>query len=117
YHGEGNMTTDQPLRAIQEGMISRWGSLDPTDGSLSERFSVSGHFGATGDNWKSSSSAYFIHSKMILWNDFTHYLDDPVNGDQEEQYESRSTAGGQSSLSVTQLFGSIQNDVTLGAQL
>ncbi len=117
YHGEGNMTTDQPLRAVQEGLISRWGSLDPTDGSLSERFSLSGHYGATGDSWKSSSSAYFIHAKMILWNDFTHYLDDPINGDQEEQYESRTTAGGQSSFTFTQSIGAVQNDLVVGVQL
>ena len=117
YHGEGNLTTDQPLRAIQEGLITRWGTLDPTDGSLSERFSLSGHYGATGEDWKSSSSVYFIHSKMILWNDFTHDLDDPVNGDQEEQYESRSTAGGQSSLILTQNLGEIQNELDVGTQL
>lgn len=117
YHGEGNLTTDQPLRAIQEGLITRWGTLDPTDGSLSERFSLSGHYGATGEDWKSSSSVYFIHSKMILWNDFTHDLDDPVNGDQEEQYESRSTAGGQSSLILTQNLGAIQNELDVGTQL
>ena len=117
FHGEGNMTTDQPLRAIQQGLISRWGTLDPTDGNLSERFSLSGHYGVTGDLWKSSTSVYFIHSKMILWNNFTHDLDDPINGDQEEQYESRSTAGGQSSFTTTQTYGSIQNDVTLGVQL
>ena len=98
-------------------MITRWGSLDPTDGSLSERFSLSGHYGATGDDWKSSSSVYFIHSKMILWNDFTHYLDDPLNGDQEEQYESRSTAGGQSSVIFSQPLGTIQNEIEVGAQL
>ena len=117
FHGEGNMTTDQPARAVQQGLISRWGSLDPSDGSLSERFSLSGHYGVTGDTWKSSSSAYFIHSKMILWNDFTHYLDDPVNGDQEEQYESRTTAGGQSAFTFTQSFGSVQNDLATGVQL
>ena len=117
YHGEGNLTTDQPLRAIQEGLITRWGTLDPTDGSLSERFSLSGHYGATGEDWKSSSNVYFIHSKMILWNDFTHDLDDPVNGDQEEQYESRSTAGGQSSLILTQNLGAIQNEIDVGTQL
>ena len=117
YHGEGNLTTDQPLRAIQEGLITRWGTLDPTDGSLSERFSLSGHYGATGEDWKSSSSVYFIHSKMILWNDFTHDLDDSVNGDQEEQYESRSTAGGQSSLILTQNLGEIQNELDVGTQL
>jgi outer membrane receptor protein involved in Fe transport len=117
FHGEGNMTTDQPLRAIEQGLISRWGSLDPSDGSLSERFSLSGHYGATGDSWKSRSSVYFIRSKMILWNDFTHYLDDPVNSDQEEQYESRTTAGGQSAFTFTQTLGSLQNDMVLGVQV
>jgi outer membrane cobalamin receptor len=29
FHGNGNMTTDQPQRAVEEGLISRWGSLDP----------------------------------------------------------------------------------------
>ena len=117
YHGEGNMTTDQPLRAIQEGLITRWSSLDPSDGSLSERFSLSGHYGVTGNDWKSSSSVYFIHSKMILWNDFTHYLDDPVNGDQEEQYESRTTAGGQFSIILNLALGAVQNEVEVGTQL
>ncbi len=117
FHGEGNMTTDQPLRAIQEGLIGRYGTLDPTDGNLSERYSLSGHYGVTGDAWRLSSSAYFIHSKMILWNDFTHYLDDPINGDQEEQYESRSTAGGQTAFTVSQTYGGIENDVTTGVQL
>ncbi|MDB6045281.1 MAG: TonB-dependent receptor [Gammaproteobacteria bacterium] len=117
FHGDGNMTTDQPLRAIQEGLIGRYGTLDRSDGNLSERYSLSGHYGAAGDAWKLSSSAYFIHSKMILWNDFTHYLDDPINGDQEEQTESRSTAGGQAAFTISQTYGSLQNDVATGVQL
>jgi outer membrane receptor protein involved in Fe transport len=117
YHGEGNMTTDQPLRAIQEGLISRWGSLDPSDGMRSERFSLSGHYGVTGDGWRSSSSLYFIRSRMILWNDFTHYLDDPVNGDQEEQYERRSTAGGQTAFMISQKLGPIDHEFSVGVQL
>ncbi|HEY6922755.1 MAG TPA: TonB-dependent receptor, partial [Steroidobacteraceae bacterium] len=117
FHGEGHMTTDQPRRAVEQGLISRWGTLDPTDGSLSERFSLSGHYGVTGDSWKLRSSAYFIRSKMILWNDFTHYLDDPINSDQEEQYESRTTAGGQSAFTITHSLGSFQNDMVLGVQI
>ncbi len=117
FHGAGNMTTDQPLRAVQQGLITRWGTLDPTDGSLSERFSLSGHFATTGDAWKLRSSGYFIHSKMVLWNNFTHDLADPINGDQEEQYESRTTAGGQSAFTLSGSVGSIENDLALGAQL
>jgi outer membrane receptor protein involved in Fe transport len=117
YHGEGNMTTDQPLRAIQEGLIGRYGTLDPSDGNLSERYSLSGHFGMSGENYRFSSSLYFIHSTMTLWNDFTHYLDDPVNGDQEQQYENRSTAGGQTQLTLDLPLGKIPNEVVAGVQL
>jgi hypothetical protein len=117
FHGAGNMTTDQPLRAVDQGLVSRWGSLDPTDGSLSERLSVSGHYAVTADNWTSSSSGYFIHSRMILWNDFTHFLLDPIEGDQEEQVESRSTAGGQSAIAFTHYIGPIQTDTAMGLQV
>jgi outer membrane receptor protein involved in Fe transport len=117
YHGEGNMTTDQPLRAIQEGLIGRFGSLDPSDGNLSERYSLSMHYATAGGQWKLSSSAYFIHSTMTLWNDFTHFLDDPVNGDQEAQFERRSTAGGQVAWTLIHEIGSVTNDFVAGTQL
>ena len=51
---------------------------------------------------------------MTLWNDFTHFLNDPVNGDQEQQNETRTTTGGQvaadfrpaaSARSTTRLVG------------
>jgi len=116
YKGDGNFTTDQPLRAIQQGLIGRFGTLDPTDGSSSERISLSGHYGATGDGWKVSASGYYIHARMTLWNDFTHFLDDPINGDQESQNETRDTWGGQASLTLDHRFGRIDNDLVLGLQ-
>ena len=116
YKGDGNFTTDQPLRAIQQGLIGRFGTLDPTDGSSSERISLSGHFAATGETWKVSASAYGIHARMTLWNDFTHVLNDPINGDQESQNETRDTLGGQGALVLYQTFGTVENDLTLGLQ-
>jgi hypothetical protein len=32
FHSEGRLITDQPLRAIEEGLIDRFGTLDPTGG-------------------------------------------------------------------------------------
>jgi outer membrane receptor protein involved in Fe transport len=117
YKGDGNFTTDQPLRAITSGLISRFGTLDSTDGSSSERASLSAHFATKGETWKLSSSAYYIHSRMTLWNDFTHFLDDPINGDQEAQHETRDTFGGQASLSLGHSFGTIENELVGGLQL
>jgi hypothetical protein len=117
FHGQGNMTTDQPLRAIQTGLISRYGTLDPSDGNYSERHSVSVHYATLGDSWKFRSSAYYIASRMILWNDFTHYLDDPVNGDQEQQNETRSVTGGQAAVVFSQMLGPIENETQVGLQV
>ena len=116
YHGQGNFTTDQPLRAIQQGLIDRFGTLDPTDGNRSERISLSGHYGVTGDSWKFGASAYFIHSRMILWNNFTHFLDDQINGDQEQQTEVRTTGGGQAAFTWEQKYGSVENETVFGVQ-
>lgn len=116
YKGQGRNSTDQPLRAIDSGVIDRFGTLDPTDGSQSERWSVSGHYAATSGYWTFSSSLYVIHSTMVLWNDFTHLLDDPVNGDQEQQDETRTTAGGATSLTYSRTLSSVRTEITAGLQ-
>jgi len=95
YYGTGNFTTDQPVSAFQQGLISRFGTLDPSDGNFAQRFSLSGHYYVSGDNWKLTTSAYVINSRLTLWNDFTHFLVDPIHGDQEQQDETRTTVGGQ----------------------
>ena len=116
YWGHSNLTTDQPLRAVQEGLIGRYGTLDPSDGARSERFSLSGQYATKGTNWNFDTSAYYIHSTMTLWNDYTHYLDDPVNGDQEQQSEARSTAGGQAAYRLHLDLGPIASDTEFGVQ-
>jgi outer membrane receptor protein involved in Fe transport len=93
YKSDGGLITDQPARAIDAGLIGRFGTLDPTDRSESERFSLSGHFARGGDRWTLNVDSYAIRSRMVLWNNFTHFLFDPVNGDQEEQDEARTTLG------------------------
>ena len=116
YQANGNLTTDQPLRAIEDGLIGRYGTLDPTDGSQSQRWSLSGHYAYAGDGWSLKSNAFYIHSKMILWNDFTHYLNDPVYGDQEQQTENRDVFGGGVSLLKETRIGGIDSEWTLGVQ-
>jgi hypothetical protein len=87
YHGSGNFTTDQPVSAYQQGLIGRFGTLDPSDGNFAERFSLSGHYYVSGGNWNVTTTAYAIRSRLTLWNDFTHFLVDPIQGDQEQQDE------------------------------
>ncbi len=116
YKSTGNFTTDQPARTVSQGLIGRFGTLDSTDGNLSERYSLSAHYAAMGEGWSFTGSAYAIHATMTLWNNFTHYLDDPINGDQEQQDETRDTFGGQAAYVRNLTFGAITSDFTLGLQ-
>jgi outer membrane receptor protein involved in Fe transport len=116
YNSHGRLETDQSIYAIQEGLISRLGTLDPSDESRSERYSLSGHYGARGDDWTVSANVYAIHATMTLWNDFTHYLFDPINGDQEQQDETRNTFGTDLAFTWRGQFGSIGSDTTVGLQ-
>jgi hypothetical protein len=114
YKSGGGLITDQPERAIEEGLIGRFGTLDPTDHSLSERFSLSGHLDKAVGEGQLSVSLYAIHSTMTLWNNFTHFLLDPVNGDQEEQDERRTTIGGAASYKFKNEFGGIGFETVVG---
>jgi outer membrane receptor protein involved in Fe transport len=105
YHDLWNATTDQPLRAVTEGLIGRFGSLDPSDGGFAQRASLSGELHSRLAGGRLETSAYYISNRLTLWNDFTHELIDPVSGDQEAQHEDRETLGAQARY---------QRDVTLG---
>jgi len=115
-HSAGLGETDQPLRAIQEGLIDRFGVLDPTDRGRTERYSLSGRFWTHGKHWSFASSLYAIHSNETLISNFTHFLDDPVNGDQEQQDETRTVLGGEAALTSSFDLGGIRTDTTFGVQ-
>jgi hypothetical protein len=117
YHDLWNATTDQPQRAIREGLISRFGTLDPSDAGYSQRGSLSGQFHDTMEESSLLVSAYVISNRLTLWNDFTHYLVDPINGDQEQQHEDRTTFGADGSYSHDFPAGGFHSTVLVGAHL
>lgn len=116
YHDLWNATTDQPLRAITEGLISRFGTLDPSDAGFAQRVSLSGQFHDDAADGVLLVSGYYISNRLTLWNDFTHYLVDPINGDQEQQHEDRSTVGADASYSHD-FLGAFHSTLLVGAHL
>jgi outer membrane receptor protein involved in Fe transport len=116
YRSAGGLLTDQPSRAIDAGVIGRFGTLDPTDRSESERFSLSGHFARGGDRWTLNLDSYAVRSRMVLWNNFSHFLFDPVNGDQEEQDEARTLLGLNGLLTLGADIGGVGVEGRIGFQ-
>ncbi|WP_082503639.1 MULTISPECIES: TonB-dependent receptor [unclassified Methylobacterium] len=106
YWARWNATNQIPERAVAEGIIGRFGALNPTDGGDTGRFSLSGRWSRTSDAGITRANAYVIRYGMNLFNDFTYFLNDPVSGDQFRQRDSRVLGGGEISHTVQgDLFG------------
>ncbi len=110
--------TDQiPLRAVQSGLIGRFGAIDPSDHGNTSRYSLSYSHLQGLDDGELKLSAYAIDSRLDLFSDFTFFLDNPVQGDQFEQAEHRNVFGGAASRSWhLPLFGATSTQ-TLGLQV
>jgi len=114
YRGRWNATTDQPLRAMSLGLIGRYGSLDPSDGGQAERFSLSGELRRRSDAWSLEANAYVVRSQLTLWNNFTHWLDDPVHGDQHAQNDRRTYGGADLALTWRPRLWGLETSTTFG---
>ena len=64
YSNGWNSTDQVAQRAIDQGLIGRFGSLDPTDGGTSSRVSLSSNWARSGEYGQSKVSAYVIRSSL-----------------------------------------------------
>lgn len=93
YSGKWNATDQVPLRALESGLIGRFGTIDASDGGKTWRYSLSGQWSRADAKSASTANAYFIDYGLDLWSNFTYYLSDPVNGDQFRQSDRRRIGG------------------------
>jgi len=93
YHGTWNATEASPQRAIDSGLIDRFGSVDPTDGGHTYRYSGSGEWQKSNGSVLNKIQAYGIAYDLNLVSNFTFFLDDPVHGDQQDQLDHRFVSG------------------------
>ena len=104
-----------PQRAIESGLISRFGSIDPTEGGNTERYNASislTHRYANGTNWE--TQVFYSRYIFNLFSNFTFFLNDPLNGDEIQQAESRDIFGLTSKINQKYFFGNTQLSATYG---
>jgi hypothetical protein len=95
YHGKWNATDQIPQRAVDDGTISRFGAIDPTDGGRTSRYSLSLDRHKTLENGGVfHMDVYAIKYRLNLFSNFTFFLDHPFPvGDQFEQADNRTIVG------------------------
>lgn len=119
YHGDKEMLTagistfnsrwdasgQIPTRAVKQGLITRFGSIDPTEGGETARTNVwVKYINVQPDGGVFDNQVYFSKYDFNLISNFTFYLNDPVNGDQITQSESRNIYGYKGSYSIDGLL-------------
>ena len=90
YYAEWNSSDQLPLRAVEAGLVTPLGNIDPDVG------------GDTARNWINvryrneaglTAGAYAMRYRLNLISNFSYFLNDPVNGDEFEQAEERMIYG------------------------
>ena len=83
-----------PQRAVDRGLIGRFGALDDTEGGNTSRSSLQFLHQLTLDNGATiKSDAWISYYHFNLFSNFTFFLNDPENGDQINQHENRLLSG------------------------
>jgi outer membrane receptor protein involved in Fe transport len=117
YHGKWRATEASPERAVNAGLIERFGSIDATDGGHSSRYSVAGEWQHGTNATLTKLTAYGIKYDLDLFSNFTFFLDDPVHGDQFEQVDDRVVTGAKLSHRRLTRWGGHAVQNTVGVQL
>ncbi len=117
-----------PQRAVDDGSITRFGSIDDTEGGNTSRTNILIDYNKFIDkNSFIKNSVYYSNYDFELYSNFTFFLDDPINGDQIKQKENRSIFGINSeynkTFSSSRISGnwqagiSLRNDLSLDNEL
>ena len=118
YAADWNSTDQVPTRAIEQGLISLRGNLDPTLGGESERYSLNVEFAGDPPNAGGfRGNAYFVASDFELYSNFTYFLEDPVNGDQITQRDRRMIVGGNAEYEFSSQFWGREWTTRVGTQI
>jgi len=123
YHGKWNSSDQIPVTAQVNPTSSTpygvgyFGTINPTDGGHSQRYSLQGEGHRQGTNSESRIAAYVFYYDMVLFSDFTYYLVDHNRGDQFEQQDRRWVGGLDAHHTIfSKLYGRKMSN-TFGLQL
>ncbi len=117
YHGKWNATEASPTRAVNTGLIDRFGSIDSSDGGRTSRYAAVVDWQHGTNATLTKVTAYAIAYDLDLISNFTFFLDDPVHGDQAEQVDHRLVTGVRISHRRLTRWGGHAVQNTVGVQL
>lgn len=118
FSSEWDASGQIPERAVLQGLIGRFGAIDPTEGGSTSRDNVNIFLTQSLANGATLSNRfYYSHYDFELFSNFTFFLEEPELGDQIRQQESRNLYGWQSAWKQPFRLGNISMETEAGAAL
>ncbi|MFW2389254.1 MAG: TonB-dependent receptor domain-containing protein [Polyangiales bacterium] len=127
YGNRWNASGQIPLREVEAGRLDRFGSIDPSEGGESSRYSLylnvvspskAGAFGARSVSDQGLELvAWVTRSDFALYSNFTFFANDPVNGDMIQQTDLRTTLGTRAQYGFRHLLGRVTLKTRFGTNL
>ena len=113
WNGSGEI----PLRAVHDGSLDRFGSIDPSEGGKTLRSTgrLNYHYD-TPSGGRFFANAYAQYYRFDLFTNFTFFLNDPVNGDGFQQSDRRVVYGGDVGYKQLVRFFDMDGAATVGFQ-
>jgi hypothetical protein len=104
-----------PQRAVDAGLIGRFGAIDPKEGGNTSRYNFNISYDqAINSNTSFKSNLYAGYYDFELYSNFTFFLEDSVNGDEIKQKESRILAGYNGAFQNTHSIGHLNARLEAG---
>ena len=114
WHGSGQI----PSRAVESGLISRFGSIDPDEGGNTARHQLALQYRLRPtENSEVKALAYMGTYRFNLYSNFTLFSRDPDNGDEIEQVDRRTFYGAKVSYRVVHQIEGVRFDTTIGGDM
>lgn len=104
FQSKWNASGQIPVRAVESGLISRFGAIDDTEGGLTSRSNfLINHRKKIDEHQQLTSKAYVSKYDFELYSNFTFFLENRSNGDNDQirQVESRTIVGAETAYERT----------------
>ena len=116
FQSRWNASGQIPQRAVDQGLISRFGAIDDTEGGITGRSNIwVNHRKKLSEHEELKSKAFVSLYDFELYSNFTFFLNDPINGDQIRQRERRTIIGAETVYNRTFDLNNVENRLRFNA--
>lgn len=118
FTSKWNASGQIPDRANESGQIGFFGAIDPNEGGNTSRYNANFELFSTLDNGGILRNQLFYSKYAFeLFSNFTFFKEDPENGDQIKQKESRDIVGYNGIYQQSMTLGQFRSETKSGIQI